>query len=73
MVGEGKRRLADDLARFMTFAGDDQNIPRHQHPNRLADRPSAVTDLEMSCFDGRYIAGRVDDEYLRWVEETTKS
>lgn len=34
---------------------------------------SEVTDLEMSCFDGRYIAGRVDDEYLRWVEETTKS
>ena len=34
---------------------------------------SEVTDLEMSCFDGRYIAGRVDEEYLRWVEETISS
>ncbi|PWD51758.1 amidophosphoribosyltransferase [Serinibacter arcticus] len=32
-----------------------------------------VTDLEMSCFDGRYIAGRVDDDYLEWVEKTISS
>lgn len=32
-----------------------------------------VTDLEMSCFDGRYVAGHVDEEYLEWVERTTAS
>ncbi|TNU73219.1 amidophosphoribosyltransferase [Miniimonas arenae] len=34
---------------------------------------STVTDLDMSCFDGRYVSGRVDEEYLRWVEETMSS
>ncbi|PFG18816.1 amidophosphoribosyltransferase [Serinibacter salmoneus] len=39
----------------------------------ILDGQDAVTDLEMSCFDGRYIAGRVDEEYLRFVEETITS
>jgi len=25
-------------------------------------------DLDMSCFDGRYVTGTVTDEYLAWVE-----
>jgi amidophosphoribosyltransferase len=29
---------------------------------------SDVQDLDMSCFDGRYITGTVSDEYLAWVE-----
>ncbi|MCX6501402.1 MAG: amidophosphoribosyltransferase [Microbacterium sp.] len=29
---------------------------------------SDVDDLDMSCFDGRYITGTVTDEYLAWVE-----
>ena len=41
--------------------------------NAILAGQSTVTDLEMSCFDGRYVAGRVDEEYLRWVEETTVS
>ncbi|WP_309069617.1 amidophosphoribosyltransferase [Microbacterium sp.] len=34
---------------------------------------SAVTDLDMSCFDGRYITGTVSDEYLAWVEGSQTS
>ena len=30
-------------------------------------------DLDMSCFDGRYITGTVSDEYLAWVEGTQES
>ena len=29
---------------------------------------SALEDLDMSCFDGRYVTGTVSDEYLAWVE-----
>ncbi|WP_458040277.1 MULTISPECIES: amidophosphoribosyltransferase [Bacteria] len=34
---------------------------------------SDVTDLDMSCFDGRYITGTVSDEYLAWVEGSQTS
>lgn len=34
---------------------------------------SGVTDLDMSCFDGRYVTGTVSDEYLSWVEESQSS
>ncbi|KAA9134605.1 amidophosphoribosyltransferase [Microbacterium caowuchunii] len=29
---------------------------------------SDIDDLDMSCFDGRYVTGTVSEEYLRWVE-----
>lgn len=32
-----------------------------------------VTTLENSCFTGDYIAGNVDEEYLRWVEANLES
>ncbi|WP_121151339.1 amidophosphoribosyltransferase [Microbacterium sp. AG1240] len=34
---------------------------------------SDVTDLDMSCFDGRYITGTVSAEYLTWVEGSQSS
>lgn len=34
---------------------------------------SDVTDLDMSCFDGRYVTGTVTDEYLAWVESSQSS
>ncbi|MGY1551515.1 amidophosphoribosyltransferase [Microbacterium sp. A588] len=34
---------------------------------------SAITDLDMSCFDGRYVTGTVTDEYLEWVESSQSS
>lgn len=32
-----------------------------------------IEDLDMSCFDGRYVTGTVTDEYLAWVEGTQVS
>ncbi|MFC7788238.1 amidophosphoribosyltransferase [Microbacterium sp. MAHUQ-60] len=34
---------------------------------------SGLTDLDMSCFDGRYITGTVTPEYLEWVEKSQSS
>ncbi|WP_435748999.1 amidophosphoribosyltransferase [Microbacterium sp. PMB16] len=34
---------------------------------------SALTELDMSCFDGRYVTGTVTDEYLAWVEGSQTS
>lgn len=34
---------------------------------------SAMTDLDMSCFDGRYVTGTVSAEYLAWVEGSQTS
>ncbi|MFF1540291.1 amidophosphoribosyltransferase [Microbacterium sp. NPDC058269] len=34
---------------------------------------SVLTDLDMSCFDGRYVTGTVSDEYLAWVERSQTS
>lgn len=32
-----------------------------------------VDDLDMSCFDGRYVTGTVSEEYLAWVEGNQES
>nr|WP_314844642.1 amidophosphoribosyltransferase [uncultured Microbacterium sp.] len=34
---------------------------------------SVLDDLDMSCFDGRYVTGTVSDEYLAWVEGSQTS
>ena len=34
---------------------------------------SVLTDLDMSCFDGRYVTGTVSEEYLAWVEGSQES
>ncbi|WP_417563013.1 amidophosphoribosyltransferase [Microbacterium sp.] len=34
---------------------------------------SEIEDLDMSCFDGRYVTGTVTDEYLAWVEGSQTS
>ncbi|OJV93492.1 MULTISPECIES: amidophosphoribosyltransferase [unclassified Microbacterium] len=34
---------------------------------------SDVEDLDMSCFDGRYVTGTVTEEYLTWVEASQES
>ncbi len=39
----------------------------------ILEGQSAVTALEESCFTGEYLAGRVDEEYLAWVEATQES
>ena len=32
-----------------------------------------VEDLDMSCFDGRYVTGTVSEEYLSWLESSQES
>jgi amidophosphoribosyltransferase len=39
----------------------------------ILDGSPDVEDLDMSCFDGRYITGTVSEEYLAWVEGTQES
>ena len=34
---------------------------------------SSIMDLEMSCFTGFYVTGKVNQEYLNWVENEYKS
>ncbi|WP_125130177.1 amidophosphoribosyltransferase [Microbacterium sp. 10M-3C3] len=34
---------------------------------------SDLDDLDMSCFDGRYVTGTVTEEYLAWVEGSQQS
>ncbi|WP_438354586.1 amidophosphoribosyltransferase [Microbacterium sp. CJ88] len=34
---------------------------------------SGIDDLDMSCFDGRYVTGTVTEEYLAWVEGSQES
>lgn len=34
---------------------------------------TVLDDLDMSCFDGRYVTGTVSDEYLAWVEGSQTS
>jgi amidophosphoribosyltransferase len=34
---------------------------------------SAVDELEMSCFTGRYVTGTVTDDYLDWLSQTQRS
>ncbi|HLS92483.1 MAG TPA: amidophosphoribosyltransferase, partial [Microbacterium sp.] len=33
----------------------------------------AIDDLDLSCFDGRYVTGTVSEEYLEWVAATLGS
>ncbi len=39
----------------------------------ILDGSPDVEDLDMSCFDGRYVTGTVTDEYLAWVEGSQSS
>jgi amidophosphoribosyltransferase len=34
---------------------------------------SSIKDLEMSCFTGYYVTGKVNQEYLNWVENEYNS
>tara|TARA_B100000029_G_scaffold416824_1_gene421238 strand:- start:311 stop:1768 length:1458 start_codon:yes stop_codon:yes gene_type:complete len=29
---------------------------------------SSISELDMSCFDGKYVTGKITEEYLNWVE-----
>jgi hypothetical protein len=75
MVAEWKHLVADDLAGFMTLAGDEQDVAAAQLRDRGADRLAAVADLnragrgpQYSGTDrGRLLAARIvvgDDDAI---------
>lgn len=65
-------RSNDEIARMI---GADQLIYQSvEGMNRaILAGQSEVKALENSCFTGEYIAGNVNDEYLRWVEANLDS
>ena len=56
--------MSADRLIYQTVEGMDRAILAGQ------DR---VTELESSCFTGKYITGNIDEEYLSWVEATQES
>lgn len=58
------RMIGADQLIYQTVEGMDQAIMHGQ---------TEVQRLENSCFTGEYIAGNVDEEYLRWVEANLDS
>ena len=58
------RVLGADHLVYQTVAGMNKAILSGQ---------SKVTQLEESCFTGNYLAGKVDAEYLSWIEATQVS
>ena len=32
-----------------------------------------IKDLEMSCFDGHYVTGGIDEDYFQWLEQNCRS
>lgn len=39
----------------------------------ILEGATGVDDLDLSCFDGRYVTGTVTEEYLAWVEGSQES
>lgn len=65
-------RSNDEIAQLM--AADHLVFQTVEGMNRaILSGQDTVTELEASCFTGEYIAGRVDAEYLAWVEATQVS
>lgn len=63
-IEEISRDMGSDHLIYQTVA--DMN-------SAILDGQSAITELEESCFTGKYIAGDVTDEYLSWVEQNQSS
>lgn len=67
-IPEANQALGSDYLVYQEVADMKDAILAVQQPGS-----APIDDLEMSCFDGRYVAGRVDEEYLGWVEATVQS
>lgn len=63
-IEEINRDMGSDHLIYQTVA--DMN-------SAILEGQSAITELEESCFTGKYIAGDVTEEYLGWVEENQSS
>src|SRR5262245_29138760 len=78
VVGEGHDSGANDLARLVAFAGNQQHIAASEQPHAGLDRLAAVADLaggrrarqNLAAYAGRRLAPGVivgDDHACRWV------
>jgi len=63
-IEEINRDMGSDGLIYQTVA--DMN-------SAILEGQSTITELEESCFTGKYIAGDISDEYLDWVEQNQKS
>ena len=63
-IEEINRDMGSDHLIYQTV--DDMN-------SAILAGQSAITELEESCFTGKYIAGDVTEEYLSWVEQNQSS
>jgi amidophosphoribosyltransferase len=63
-IEEINRDMGSDRLIYQTVA--DMN-------SAILEGQSAITELEESCFTGKYIAGNITDEYLNWVEQNQTS
>lgn len=64
-------RSFDDINREM---GSDRLVYQTvEDMNAAILEGSDITELEESCFTGKYIAGDITDDYLAWVEQNQQS
>lgn len=64
-------RSFDDINREM---GSDRLVYQTvDDMNSAILEGSSITELEESCFTGKYIAGNITDDYLTWVEQNQTS
>ena len=64
-------RSFDDINREM---GSDRLVYQTvEDMNAAILEGSDITELEESCFTGKYIAGEITDDYLAWVEQNQQS
>lgn len=63
-IEEISRDMGSDRLIYQTVA--DMN-------SAILEGQTAITELEESCFTGKYIAGDVTEEYLSWIERNQTS
>ena len=63
-----------DLPDVVKALGADHVIYQEVEDMKAAiTEGSALEELDMSCFTGEYVTGKVSEEYLAWVEATQSS
>src|SRR6186713_1267197 len=65
MIAERQRAIADDLAAFVAFAGDQQNVAGLERRNRTVDRLAPIADPRPNCSaDSPFQDGGADRSWI---------
>ncbi|BEV35386.1 amidophosphoribosyltransferase [Synechococcus sp. M16CYN] len=64
-------RTVDEIADLL--AADHVVYQTREDLKKSIIKDSDIKDLEMSCFDGRYISGDIDEDYFIWLEKHCNS